>query len=95
MEDIYTGAYSSQAICEAPHRARGQLTIQERLNGPNWCGRIHQSNNLIQYDNMVTYGQGWWLIIVKWPQVTLESWRWDIFDTKWQTKFIVFGLKMS
>jgi hypothetical protein len=29
MKDIYTGAYSSKAICEAPHRARGQLTIQE------------------------------------------------------------------
>ena len=29
MKDIYSGAYSSKAICEAPHRARGQLTIQE------------------------------------------------------------------
>lgn len=34
MEDIYTGAYSSKAICEAPHRARGQLTIQDFRGDP-------------------------------------------------------------
>ena len=38
MKDIYSGAYSSKAICEAPHRARGQLTIQE-TGGTS--GQIH------------------------------------------------------
>lgn len=34
MKDIYSGAYSSKAICEAPHRARGQLTIQDFRGDP-------------------------------------------------------------
>eukprot|EP00438_Fugacium_kawagutii_P007043 Skav220572 [mRNA] locus=scaffold145:87246:89579:- [translate_table: standard] len=33
MEQIYNGDYVSKSICEAPHRARGDLTIKETLQG--------------------------------------------------------------
>lgn len=30
--DIISGAYTSRVICEAPHRARGQVTLEEITN---------------------------------------------------------------